>query len=81
MKIGDLIIVEWSHNGSYNIWTASHPSAAKLYKTGYYPEELMGAPVERPHMSSDTFSWQRKVASIIRDHTGRWTPQIGWHPR
>lgn len=72
MRIGDLTIVEWSHNGKWNIWSAHDKLQPALFRhsTGLYPDydpsELMNAPTAGPHMSR----WQHRVAQIIRDQTG-----------
>lgn len=72
MRIGDLTIAEWSHNGKYNIWTRGDKGHPTLFKHNnrrwpdYDPAELMYAPTSGSHMSG----WQNRVAQIIRDHTG-----------
>ena len=72
MKMGDLTIVEWSHNGKWNIWRLGdkgHPTLFR-YNTRRFPDydafELMNAPVSGPHMSG----WQYRVEQEIRNHTG-----------
>ncbi len=72
MRIGDLTIVDWSHSGSWNIWTRGAPHHPELFRhntrrfSDYAPAELMNAPTKGPHMSG----WQYKVANIIKAHTG-----------
>lgn len=72
MRIGDLTIAEWSHNGKFNIWTRADKGHPTLFKHNtrrwpdYDPAELMYAPTSGAHMSG----WQHRVAQIIRDHTG-----------
>lgn len=71
MAIGDLIVVDWSHNGKYNIWPKNAPNRPALFKRGsrygdYAPYDLMHAPINGPHIGN----WQEKVAQIIRSETG-----------
>jgi len=72
MRIGDLTIVDWSHNGSWNIWKRGDPRHPVLFRHNrqrlpdYAPAELMNAPTRGPHMSG----WQFKVADIIKAQTG-----------
>jgi len=72
MRIGDLTIVDWSHNGSWNIWKRRDPHHPVLFRHNrqrlpdYAPAELMNAPAKGPHMSG----WQFKVANIIKAETG-----------
>lgn len=72
MKIGDLTIAEWSHNGKFNIWGLKDKHHPPLFRHNtrrlpdYDPSELMNAPVSGSHMSG----WQYKLAQIIRNQTG-----------
>jgi EH_Signature domain len=79
MKIGDLIVVDWSHNGKWNIWRSSDPRIPVLYRSkenrikywtaDYDPHELMNAPYYSGSHGS-TGSWQWQVDQIIRNETG-----------
>jgi hypothetical protein len=72
MRVGDLTVVEWSHNGSWNIWTRSDPRRPKLFRhndrglVDYDPTDLMKAPTTGRH-SGD---WTWRVKEIIRRETG-----------
>ena len=72
MRIGDLTIVEWSHNGKWNIWGPKDKNPPVLFRQNarhlpdYYPLELMNAPTSSSHMSG----WQYKIAQVIRNQTG-----------
>ena len=80
IRIGDLTIVDWSHNGRYHVWTrATRTKAPPLYESHYgsLPEgELYGS-----HTSAPTYGWQRTVADIIQRHTSRRTSEAEWRPR
>lgn len=72
MRIGDLTVVEWSHNGKCYIWRTSERSAPKLFLRNdanwadYEPRELMYAPLDVTHNSG----WQFRIATILRDQAG-----------
>jgi hypothetical protein len=80
MKIGDLTIAEWSHSGKYNIWKKRDRGAPKLYQEFYESDELRHAPTDGSHTNSENFGWQRTVAGIIKDETGRSTLASEWKP-
>ncbi|KRA28532.1 MULTISPECIES: EH signature domain-containing protein [unclassified Brevundimonas] len=72
MKIGDLTIAEWSHNGKWNIWGRNDPKHPVLFRHNsrrlpdYDSSELMRAPTSGSH----TTWWQSRVADIIKNETG-----------
>jgi hypothetical protein len=72
MTIGDLTVVEWSHNGKCYIWRRLDAGAPKLFQhssgpwADYEPSELMGAPIDVSHSGY----WQGRIASILREHAG-----------
>lgn len=80
MKIGDVTIAEWSHNGRYNIWNKRDKLAPKLFQISYDPDELRGAPIEKSHIGAERYYWQSNVAADIRNATGLITPTSSWKP-
>lgn len=71
MKLGDLTIAEWSHNGSCRFWPRGSDKAPALFRMGkhggdYHARELMNAPEAISHHPG----WQARFASKIREHTG-----------
>jgi hypothetical protein len=72
MRIGDLTVVEWSHNGRWNIWCRGDKAHPALFRHNernrpdYDPHELMYAPTGGSHVGN----WRWKVADIIRRQTG-----------
>ncbi|MDP1598723.1 EH signature domain-containing protein [Phenylobacterium sp.] len=72
MRIGDLTVVEWSHNGRWNIWRRSDSGAPGLFRHNsrglpdYAPPDLMNAPMNGTHQGS----WEWKLAETIRQETG-----------
>jgi len=66
MRIGDLVITEWNHNGKYRTWHINDENAPSLYKKAYSREELMNLPsFDGSHMGSEKGSWQKKISEYI----------------
>lgn len=71
LKIGSLIIAEWSHNGKCRIWKAGNEAQPGFYERLYRRAELRDDPdFEIVHHSSDTYNWQGRLAGYIRRETG-----------
>jgi len=75
LRIGDLIIAEWSHNGKCRIWRDTEENQniiPKLYDTEFYynASSLRRiADFEQVHHASDYGTWQTKVERYIRRQT------------
>jgi hypothetical protein len=74
MRIGDLVIAEFNHNGKCRFWKASHKNAPTLIHEEYSDPTLR---VEAPacneafsHGGSPNYTWQRKFRDFIDKHTG-----------
>ena len=79
VRIRDLIIVEWSHNGKCRAWKNHDQYCPSTYLPKYYAHALKRAsrqivPTHQQdgisHQQSETYSWQRKLANFIYDETG-----------
>ena len=71
MKIGTLVIADWSHNGRCHIWLQNNPAAPRLYQAEYLREDLMsGADFEAPHHKN----WQAGIDDFIGSHLGAEPP-------
>ncbi|MBK5910629.1 hypothetical protein CCR85_03865 [Rhodothalassium salexigens] len=78
MRMGDLTIAEWSHNGSVRIWHRNDPGAPRLYQGGYRASELRGAPWEKRHTGAEHYNWQFEVAAKIQEEVGIWMSQSAY---
>ncbi|OCW57067.1 EH signature domain-containing protein [Hoeflea olei] len=73
LRIGRMVIAEWSHNGRVRIWSdAKRDGAPRLYQKSYSAAELKSGRSyypdwERAHMSPETLSWQDAVADKLYD--------------
>lgn len=77
LRIGKMVIAEWSHNGKVRIWhDAGREGAPKLYKPWYRGRELKGGfssyycDWDRSHTSPESCAWQDAVADKLCDLTG-----------
>jgi hypothetical protein len=80
LRIGDLLITDWSHSGKYRAWESGGRSreTPKLYRSAYTRFDLTrGADYEGTHHGTETGTWQRALAEYIRFRTGiRLDPRV-----
>lgn len=79
VKIGDLVLADWSHDGKCRAWKVDDRFCPERYKT-QYSVDLLRAPsmqiVEShvqdgiSHHSSDNYLWQNRLSQFIYEHTG-----------
>lgn len=71
MRIDNVVIAEWTHNGKVRLWERGHFSPA-FYRQEYAADELRG--VGSKHKAKDEYvhhsRWQEKVDKFIYEHTG-----------
>lgn len=73
LRIGDLLITDWSHTGKYRVWEAGGrpQESPEMYKSVYTWGGLTrGADLAGVHYHTERGAWQRRLASYIRDRTG-----------
>lgn len=81
LRIGHMIFMEWSHNGSLRASAYTDTGVPAMYLHEYRGEELRevasydfhNGQNQRPelrHMNSDGGTWQRKARDFIAQHTG-----------
>ena len=81
LRIGDMIFMEWSHNGSLRACAHTDANVPAMYLPEYRGEELRevasydfhNGQNQRPelrHMNSEGGTWQRKARDFIEKHTG-----------
>lgn len=75
MKLGDLTISEWTHDGKVRFYRSRNNSKPELYKLRYDPEVLR-RDSRADHFKVHRGYWQWDVAEYIRDITGFRNP--GW---
>jgi hypothetical protein len=79
MKIGDVIVAEWSHSGRCRLWRDDDPNAPVLFQREYPEPSSRGGPrapvpdIEahgQTHHGSEYGNWQRSLARKIQRMTG-----------
>ena len=71
LRIGDQLIVDWNHSGSFRIWRNSSNSAPRMFKKSYKRHELVNIPdFAGSHSGSESGSWQRRIAMYLNEKTG-----------
>ena len=74
LRIGNLVIADWSFNGKLRIWQETNPKAPSFYQTKepYKSPFLMrGADFELRHYPvNGPWKWQGRAQKFIRRHTG-----------
>lgn len=79
IKIGNIILAEWSHDGKCRAWLADDPKAPDRYKDYYLGKSFKELSLKIVphynsdgigHLSSNTYSWQQNLSDFIFRHTG-----------
>lgn len=82
MQIGDLIIVEGSHNWMCRIWKLQSKAAPQIGKNLYRKIGLTRNPdfLQR-HAGSESGAWQSNLSEYIAQQTGRRCSYDDWYPK
>jgi hypothetical protein len=86
LKIGNVFIADWSHNGKCNLWLDSNvPNCPKLYRGTYGSDEVRvdfgRDDWEGPHAASlrhggsDNYRWQDKIAEKLANRLRQRVPK------
>lgn len=80
VRIGDLLIVDWSHNAKCNFWRRGERGEPELYRSRYPAGSLYSAPTQHSHAAPAHYSWQKAFAQIIE---GRrfYSERKSWRPK
>ena len=80
MRIGELTIAEWSHNGSLRFWRESSRSKPRLHAAIYEPDDLIEGAISVRNPRTNTVvkgirhdpagNWQGFAARVIQTETG-----------
>jgi len=82
LKLGDLTIAEFSHNGRVWIWPPKDAKdAPRLYRSSYIIPDVTGSEIEFVHAGSETFRWQTNVAQAIRKYSNVKPVTAEWKPK
>lgn len=97
LRIGPLVISEFTHNGKLRAWPADWRSAPQLGRQEYAKSDLIGKGLPFPstyrgrggaadgkglsHFRSDQGYWQASAAALIEHHTGAKITALDWRQR
>ncbi len=82
LKIGDLTIADFSHNGKCRLWNKGNESMPKPYEKFYDRSDFMSAADhEEIHSNSPGYLWQGRVAAKIASWTNVRISQTEYVPR
>jgi hypothetical protein len=78
MRIGDLIIAEWSHSGAIRFWDVDNHSAPHFHMKSYYGHTLrnnsltvkVGGKLRDSIIHHENGQWMRWAGQVIEYHTG-----------
>jgi hypothetical protein len=96
LRIGPLLIAEWSHNGSMRAWLADH--APKVGRSSYLRSDLIRPCLPFPtdplrrcvrdtstsglrHAGAATGLWQRRAALLLAHHANVRLQPADWRPQ
>ena len=79
VKIGDLLIVDWSHSGKYNVWRRGE-RGPELFRPSYDYGALDSAPLRESHSAPSHYNWQKSLAYIIEGRRFL-SEKPSWRPR
>lgn len=79
MRMGPLVLCEWSHNGKLRAWPADWKQAPQLGRSSYTAYALKADSLVFPggsaedglrHAGSETGRWQERAAKLLRERAG-----------
>jgi hypothetical protein len=80
LKIGDLVIADWSHNGRLRIWRRGNAAVPEFSLKSYLAAKLRaGSDFDAVHLPPD--GWQARTEAYIRKHTNVRLTESEYMPR
>ena len=74
MRIDNVIIAEWTHNGRVRLWESTAFGCPRFYRQQYTAGVLRGSAIRNAPSEEHTHDiyghWKDKVAAFIENHTG-----------
>ena len=74
MRIDNVVIAEWTHNGRVRLWEQSTTTRPAFYRQTYFADELRGSGIKYQSSEEHTHDhyghWKGKVDKFIYDRTG-----------
>ena len=71
IRIRELVIAEWSHNGTCRVWANSNSTTPGFYEFDYTGDQLReDSDYSQRHHGAPQYTWQMELAGYIRRQTG-----------
>jgi hypothetical protein len=72
LRLGDLVIADWSHNGRCGIWIERNRKAPSLLKGRYTSDDVDWSSADQSwvHAGAANYTWQSKVREFLAEETG-----------
>jgi len=72
LRLGDLVIADWSHNGRCAIWREGDREAPSLLKPRYTSDDIDWSSADQSwaHAGAANYTWQNNVRGFIAERTG-----------
>jgi len=82
LRIGNVVVTEWSHNGTCRLWRQDDKACPRFHAGRYSRDELRLNPgYEQRHHGNLQYTWQQKLATVIRHTTGIGVTQAEYRVR
>jgi hypothetical protein len=80
LRIGDLVVADWSHNGRLRIWRRGNENAPEFHRPHYLAQNLRtNSDFDTVHLPPD--GWQARAEAYIRKHTNIRLAEKDYMPR
>lgn len=72
LRLGDLVIADWSHNGRCAIWREGDREAPSLLRPRYNSDDIDWSSADQSwvHAGAANYAWQNNVRRFIAEKTG-----------
>lgn len=89
MRVGALVLTEWSHAGKLRAWPNDWKNAPRLGRSEYTRDDTIGAGLPfpdhtdkegLPHYHPEGGWWQRRAAALLARHGGPLLREADWRP-
>lgn len=85
MRIDNVVIAEWTHNGRVRLWDRSSATTPPFYRQSYFADVLRGTGIKHEPQAEFTHDapgrWKEKVDKFIHERTGIKHGNISQRPK
>jgi len=71
LRVANVVVTEWSHNGTCRLWLQGDKGCPRFHARRYSRDDLtQKARHEQRHDGNTHYTWQQRLAGVIRRETG-----------